>query len=250
MHARAGLFMHRSVSRSPCDTIPWRRTPNQQHSTFPYFPRLLALRAGTMHAASERRAAASTHTEAPLAKQAARAGARLSEQLHAARGLGVGVELQQRAQVLQRVLLQRARRAAGARRPHDGLDLVAVDQARQVRVGHGRARQLVAALLLARLLGRACRARAGPLASALFRCTLCTSPFLCRHLLQPTHIWHHRQPAQPRDNEPRAQPSRARTYLSALPQALEILRRLAQALRQAAHQRSRSAARTPTWSRR
>ena len=36
----------------------------------------------------------------------ARYGAHLGEQLHAARRLGVRVELQQRAQVLQRVLLQ------------------------------------------------------------------------------------------------------------------------------------------------
>ncbi len=63
--------------------------------------------------------------------------------------LGVGVQLQHGAQVAQRVLLERRARVVVLGRLDDGLDLVAVDDAVQVRVRHHAARNLEALLLRA-----------------------------------------------------------------------------------------------------
>jgi len=92
-------------------------------------------------------------------------GLHLGQELCAAGSLGVGVELEQGAQVLQGVLLQGHHCARHLGRPHDCLHFVTVDEAGQVCVGHDVARQLVAALLLALLVYCACTdipSRSGP----------------------------------------------------------------------------------------
>lgn len=82
--------------------------------------------------------------------------AHLSEELGAAGSFGVGVELQEGAQILQGVLLEGHVGAAGLGLAHDALNLVTVDEAGQVRIGHLPSGQLVALLLLAGLLCCAC----------------------------------------------------------------------------------------------
>lgn len=78
--------------------------------------------------------------------------------LHPAGSLGVGVELEQGAQVLEGVAAQ-AGSADGARLGwvHHALDLVRVDETGQVWVGHGQARQVEARLLLGGLCVCACK---------------------------------------------------------------------------------------------
>lgn len=63
-----------------------------------------------------------------------------------ANGLSVGVELEERAKVAQRVLLGSVEAADAANRAQLRLNLVRVDDAGDVRVGERRARQAVATL--------------------------------------------------------------------------------------------------------
>ena len=69
------------------------------------------------------------------------------DNLAAERGLGVGVELEHGAEVLDWVLLERCMLGgAGLLGAHRGLDLVGVDEAGEVRVGHQGTGQGVALL--------------------------------------------------------------------------------------------------------
>ena len=69
----------------------------------------------------------------------------VGKDLHPASGLGVGVELEQGPQVLERVAVE-AGPADGTSLGgvHHALDLVRVDEAGQVRVGHGQTGQVEA----------------------------------------------------------------------------------------------------------
>eukprot|EP00959_Pyramimonas_sp_CCMP1952_P190155 3978020-Pyramimonas_sp.AAC.3 len=70
----------------------------------------------------------------------------LRQQLHAGGGLGVGVELEHGTQVLEGVLLERLARAGSLGGVDNALDLIGVDDAVQVRVGHDVARHGVTLL--------------------------------------------------------------------------------------------------------
>ena len=92
------------------------------------------------------------------AKSAVASRTHVCDNLHPAGCLGVGVELEQGAQVLEGVAAQTgAADGAGLGGVHHALDLVRVDEAGQVRVGHGQARQVEARLLLGGLCVCACK---------------------------------------------------------------------------------------------
>ena len=80
----------------------------------------------------------------------------LGQQLLAAGSLGIRVQFQQSAQILQGVLLQGSATLLHLGRPHNALDLVRVDEPGEVAVSHGRPWQDVPLLQSAGLLHSAC----------------------------------------------------------------------------------------------
>ena len=76
----------------------------------------------------------------------------LSEKSHSLSGLGIGIELQHRIEVGERVLLERSSLNIFLNGPDHGLDLIGVNDAGQVRVNHSGPRKQVALFLLRSLM--------------------------------------------------------------------------------------------------